>query len=376
MFEIGQVDLTKERQTCEHNGKEDVARLRNFRMSIARTMGIPYYDIDPEWKFKFPWAIRLIKSYSSQFDIWWSDKYLDKIYGDEEFDYQYLRQLFFNAPSQQSYWWRPERVNWEKIGSNLMYSMRYNQIIKYYPDLFNNEDCVMSLISRYNNHIDEWWPKISREYQLKIMKEQGGSLARRGHTDFDVWWDPVEFDRKKHIMKLLEYCDRDIDKWWNQTLMTDGFVKENCYTLIGCAKTKFEEWFKPETFNWKLYSATLPMYFSDKFNLWWDPKKFNYMQKINYKYGSEFNYKWFLEDEVGYEDWIRTKREYSYAKDYLYLQCSDEFETWWSKKYFKPTEITFILLHRHCEKFDKIWKQVDYTLWLLENEEKLEEEIS
>ena len=58
MFEIGQVDLMREKQICQHD-KSDVKRLRSFRMSIAKLMGTPYYEIDPEWQFKHNLRSRL-----------------------------------------------------------------------------------------------------------------------------------------------------------------------------------------------------------------------------------------------------------------------------------------------------------------------------
>ncbi len=381
MFEIGKVDLTIEGQTCKFE-QEDIARLRKFRMSIAKRFKKPFYSINPDWQFLTKNIKMLMNKYSEYFDIWWHPKMIDIIYkSEEDINVSILQSLWsnFKKTKYKDCWLKPDLIDWNKHLINFMNHYEYEEFAALKPDFLKDDKIVCKLTSwMYTNQFDTIWNEITPEQQDMLREREYWSLISSCNKHFDLWWKK-EMLTEGTFSYFLNNCSEHIDKWWDSDILTFDLITTNLSELIKVAHSKFPSWFNKESWNYKYYSIILPLYFSEYFDLWWDPKKFNYMQKIEHRYnhrmyeGAYTSYSIILkiQSTLDYEhnEAEESLRDYMYARDLLYLCCSDQFNKWWSGKYFKAAAHTFILLDRHCSKYSEKFRNSMYLIWKLQNEE-------
>ena len=94
---------------------------------------------------------------------------------------------------------------------------------------------------------------------------------------------------------------------------------------------EFLEWFQQlDKFDWKTSSYLLCKYFSKFFNVWWDPRKFNW--------------------------------QYS---DRLCLHCHEYFKIWWDPNKFDWQSSNY--LNVFCQEYKDIWEK-DYLYYKIKGD--------
>ena len=287
----------------------------------------------------------------------------------------------FKKTKYKDHWWKPDLIDWTKHLIDFMNYYEYEEFATLYPDFIKDDKLVKKLVSwRYSKQFKIWWNEITPEQQEMLRKQEYWSLISSCTDHFDLWWKE-EMLTETSFVYFLENCSDHIDKWWDPDILTVDLVYSNMRKLIEHAQSKFPSWFNKSTWNYKIHSIILPLYFSEYFDLWWDPKKFNYMQRIEHKnrnlhrmtvgtsyssYAIQLKIQSVLDYDFTEAEYILG--EYMYGRDLLYLCCTDQFDKWWSGKYFKAAAHTFKLLDRHCSKHSKKFSSM-YIIWKLQNEE-------
>jgi len=314
---------------------------------------------DPD-KFNWGGSYMLAQHCSKDFDTWWDgkkfqwcqskylaqhcSKHFDKWWDPERYDWNNVYPLIKNCYSNFDKWWEPEKINWGKESKNLaQYCSKYFDIW-WEPEKYNWR-WSENLAQYCFDHFDKWWDANKYDWRFSEL------LAIHCSDHFDKWWNCEKYDW---------YCPRSL---LNSVQISSPKLKLNNYCCIkivkqerlhrtyltGERKMTKEEW-------WKKYSSfKLCEDYSDFFDEWWDPDKFDWLSSwLLSEYCSDHFEKWWDADKFNWDgsfglsspNFMLNKVDWSISVNSLLMHCLDKFST---------LQIKQLLLHQNNEarKFAK-----------------------
>jgi hypothetical protein len=115
----------------------------------------------------------------------------------------------------------------------------------------------------------------------------------------------------------------------------------------------FQEWFDPNTYDWK-YSDVLCKYYAPQFHLWWNTSKFKWENSSDYLIINCYD---------NFEEWWDgDKFEWSHLS-LLTAYCTEHFNIWWKCKQIASTMIDSIELCQNCHMYFDIWWDPKRFMW-------------
>ena len=330
--------------------KNDIARLRSFRLSVGKKLRKKFYDLPNNFiEKRLSWMVAV---YWTRFDLWWNPSLKKTLYGKDQHNYLYT--FFKNCLKWRRYWFDPDLIDWKDNAYQVIRFLVFEEWNDLYWDRidFNDpENLRVLVVENSSKDFPIWWSKLTDSQKTIIRIKHAKSLIGYHPKYCKVWFND-EINIENNLRDLALYCHNDFDLWWDRSKIKNTIKIYNASKyFVDYLGNQFEEWFDKEIFDYRKNSDILCTKFPDKFDIWWDKRRFNYMQNVAY------NMRYDLDDG----------QHCNLARFLLIRYCSNEFRTWWDRLHFRPNNTVFKLLSTHCEKYKEFWGS-DYIVHTLTTE--------
>lgn len=321
--------------------EDETQIISRFRRSVARSIGIPFYQIPKKMDHDDIISLFLQHRYHEYFGYWYKPGMVDI--------YRYSEQLAGMSYRWFEYWWDPNQFDFENCSGTLIYNMR-----SYFSHFWNPVDMpipktINSLISCSCPNFEMWWDARYVTYNIYHLTSWYSKY-------FHIWWDADKFWEhaglysRSYVPLLARNCIEHFDTWWNPDIYDFGFMHSDTYNILKWHILKWWDSNKMPDLFFERHSIDLCKDFPKFFDLWWDKKRFNYGKNAARKrYGKPVIH--------------------LFGREYLMTHCSDHIETWYDKRKIRPTKANLKLLRKHCSAGHAYWGPDYITMTLGEEGE-------
>ena len=350
-MEPGFVKFFDEFQTFEMT-KDDVARLRKIRKSIAMRVKKPFYSIKGQATFVQHNIQMFFKKWPADFDLWWNDDLKQCISDDVELHYLY-HTLFAKYRKYKDHWFDMESFNWTTSSHIFIQHNNFNEVTKYWNNIEWNEESVDAVISSFGRrHFKELWEKLSDRQKNIARKDCVCSLTMYCRDDFKTWFDKELVSINDYVQDLSHYARDNFEDWWDSTKIENSEIHDCTRQFCSDNSKHFTKWFSKETFDYKNCTEYLILKYPEHYDLWYDESKIHFSRRIKY---CKYDMRELIKDQRGSSE--LHSRHFMQIKDLLFLTLNDKFRLWYKKKYFRPRDEMFILLKHYAMDHQDMWNE-------------------